>query len=146
MYKLDDSKDGSFNRKPTTFRNKIAKDSQFPPEANRYHIYVSLACPWAHRTLIVRSLKGLEDIISVSAVIPFLGGNGWSFDESIQKDLPKGISAKDDVNGFKYVRELYEQANPEYNGRWTVPVFYDKKTKTIVNNESSEVSFFTFTK
>jgi len=129
-------------RKPSAFREKISKDSKFKPELDRYHLYISLACPWAHRTLIVRGLKGLEHVISVSSVCSFLDSKGWSFDENIQNELPEGISAKDTINGFKYLREVYEKAEPSYEGRWTVPVLFDKKLGTIVNNESSEIIRF----
>ena len=129
------SEKGEFKRKDSTFRSWITKDgsSGFPAESGRYHLYVSYACPWAHRTLITRVLKGLEECISVDVVDYFLGGNGWRFDP----DVPGATS--DTVNGFKYMKEVYFLAEKDYGGRFTVPVLWDKKTKTIVNNESSEI-------
>jgi putative glutathione S-transferase len=128
-------KTGEFKRKPSTFRNWITKDgsSGFPAEAGRYHLYVSYACPWAHRTLITRKLKGLEDAISFDVVDHFLGDKGWRFDP----DVPGATT--DSVNGFTFIRELYFMVEPGYSGRFTVPVLYDKVKKVIVNNESSEI-------
>jgi putative glutathione S-transferase len=133
---LDDIDDGgAFKRKPTQFRNKITVDgsSGFKAEAGRYHLYVSLACPWAHRTLITRALKGLENVISVSIVNSFMGDNGWTFDKS-----DDGL-VSDEVNHAKILREVYLKANPDYDGRITVPVLWDKQKNTIVNNESAEI-------
>jgi len=129
------TKDGSFNRAPASFRNSIQKGGQFPPEAGRYHLYVSLACPWAHRTLIVRKLKGLEDIIAVSTVSPRMGSDGWPF--SNVDEFPGATT--DPVNNSNHVKDLYLKADPDYGGRFTVPVIWDTKTGTIVNNESSEI-------
>lgn len=125
---------GRFNRTPTRFRNWITADgsSGFPAEPGRYHLYVSLACPWAHRTLIMRQLKGLEKAISISVVDPVLSEDGWFFSEA-----PGCIP--DTVNGAQYLREIYTKANSEYSGRVTVPVLWDKQTATIVNNESREI-------
>ncbi len=125
---------GRFLRNPTTFRHQITADgsSGFPAEANRYHLYVSSACPWAHRTLIMRRLKGLEDAISLSIVDPFMGDDGWFF-----ADFPGSIP--DSVNGAKYLREIYAKADPNYTGRVTVPVLWDKQKQTIINNESREI-------
>ncbi|ODV92842.1 hypothetical protein CANCADRAFT_147691 [Tortispora caseinolytica NRRL Y-17796] len=131
----DNSINGEFVRSPTSFHNVIAKDSEFPPEKDRYHLYVSYACPWATRALITRQLKGLTDVISLSVVHWHMDENGWRFAEPDED--PDCIP--DTVNGFKRLRELYLQQNPDYSGRVTVPVLYDKKTKKIVNNESSEV-------
>ena len=128
-------KSGEFKRKPASYRNWVTKDgsSGFPAEAGRYHLYVSYACPWAHRTLIVRKLKGLEDVISVDVVDYYMGEKGWRFNP----DCPG--ATVDSINGFNYLRELYFFVNPEYSGRFTVPVLYDKHQKVIVNNESSEI-------
>ncbi|KAI5996200.1 glutathione S-transferase [Pisolithus albus] len=116
--------DGSFKRAPSAFRNWIySKDGQFPAERDRYHLYVSYACPWATRTLITRKLKGLEDIIPVTVVSPHMGENGWPFAS---------------VDPFP-VKDLYFKADPNYGGRFTVPVLWDKKQNTVVNNESSEI-------
>ncbi|ODM96108.1 Glutathionyl-hydroquinone reductase YqjG [Orchesella cincta] len=125
---------GDFQRKSSVFRNTISKGGPFPPEADRYHLYISLACPWAHRTLIVRNLKGLDHAIGLSVVHYLMLENGWEFANS---DVPGCIP--DTVNSFKMVRELYFQSDANYAGRFTVPILYDKKTKCIVNNESSEI-------
>jgi len=133
-------KDGRFVRPPTTYRNFVTVDGSagptgeggFPAEAGRYHLYVSLACPWAHRTLIFRKLKKLEDVISVSVVEPLLGEMGWEFGSGPGATL-------DTVNGKSLLSEIYLLTNPQYTGRVTVPVLWDKKRHTIVNNESSEI-------
>ncbi|QZZ21471.1 glutathione S-transferase family protein [Leptothermofonsia sichuanensis E412] len=126
--------EGRFNRTPTRFRDRITADgsSGFKAEAGRYHLYVSLACPWAHRTLIMRRLKGLETAIGVSIVDPVLSDRGWFFSEA-----PGAIP--DSVNGTQYLQEIYLKAKSDYTGRVTVPVLWDNQTKTIVNNESREI-------
>ena len=126
---------GEFVRTPSSFRNWVTADgsSGFAAEPNRYHLYVSLACPWAHRTLIVRKLKGLEDVISFTVVDWFLGDEGWSFTDS----KPKCIL--DTLNGCRLLREVYQISEPGYTGRVTVPVLWDNQKKTVVNNESSEI-------
>lgn len=134
------TKDGRFMRPTTTFHNWITPDGGkgpsgeggFVAEPGRYHLYVSLACPWAHRTLIFRKLKKLEDLISVSNVSPHMGEDGWTFNKS------EG-STGDAINGKDKFYEIYLLADPHYSGRVTVPVLWDKKRKTIVNNESSEI-------
>lgn len=131
----DVAKSGEFVRKDSQFRNTIAKNGAFPPEANRYHLYISLACPWAHRTLIVRKLKGLEDVIGLSVVHYLMLDNGWEF----KNESEDASCIPDTINQFRYVKELYFQSDPDYNGRFTVPILYDTKTKRIVNNESSEI-------
>ncbi len=125
---------GAFRRPPTTFHGQITAEGEtgFKAEPGRYHLYVSLACPWAHRTLIFRALKRLEDVISLSIVDPFMGEDGWTF-----SDGPGCIP--DFVNGAKYLRDIYLKADPNYTGRVTVPVLWDKTRETIVNNESSEI-------
>jgi putative glutathione S-transferase len=125
---------GRFNRMPTKFRDRITADgsSGFKAEFDRYHLYVSLACPWAHRTLIMRQLKGLEDAISVSIVEAVLTDQGWHFGNE-----PGSIP--DTVNQAQYLQEIYLKAKPNYTGRVTVPVLWDKQTQTIVNNESREI-------
>jgi putative glutathione S-transferase len=125
---------GRFVRAETVFRNRITADgsSGFQAEPGRYHLYVSLACPWAHRTLILRKLKGLEDAISLSVVDHFMGTDGWRFSDN------PGASP-DTVNGKEYLREVYLQADPGYTGRVSVPVLWDKQRGTIVNNESREI-------
>ena len=131
---------GRFVRKPPQFRNWITVDGSagpsgtagFEAEAGRYHLYVSLACPWAHRTLIFRALKGLEDMISVSVVHWYMAEHGWTFE-------PGDGIVPDTINGARYMYEVYTKAMPDYSGRVTVPVLWDKKTETIVSNESPEI-------
>lgn len=126
--------DGRFVRKPTTFRQRISADGStpFPAAAGRYHLYVSFACPWAHRTLITRKLKGLEDVISVSVVHHHMTDEGWHFAE-------EDGATRDHLYGSSYLRELYSKADPNYTGRVTVPILWDKETNTIVNNESRDI-------
>ena len=127
--------DGEFVRKPTSFHGQIKRDgtTSFLAEGGRYHLYVSLACPWAHRTLIVRKLKGLEDVISVDVVDPLLDSRGWSFEQSAAG------ATGDRVGGRSLLREVYVASAPDYEGAITVPVLWDRKSETIVNNESSEI-------
>ena len=124
---------GKFIRTEAQFRNFIEPNSDFAPDSGRYHLYVSLACPWAHRTLIYRSLKGLEEHISVSVVNPYMLENGWTFEESFP-----GTTA-DHLFSREFLYQIYLQANSKYSGRVTVPVLWDKKNQTIVSNESSEI-------
>jgi glutathionyl-hydroquinone reductase len=131
---------GRFIRSESQFRNWITPDGAagpsgsagFKAQRGRYHLYVSLACPWAHRTLIFRALKGLEDIISVSVVHWLMGPEGWTF-----KDGPGVVP--DSVNGAKRLYEIYVKADATYTGRVNVPVLWDKESASIVNNESSEI-------
>jgi putative glutathione S-transferase len=125
---------GEFHEIPTTFRDRITIDgsSGFKAEAGRYHLYVSLGCPWAHRTLIMRELKGLNDAISVSIADPILGDLGWRF------SAPPGAIA-DSLSHTEYLSEIYLKADPKYTGRVTVPVLWDRQTQTIVNNESRQI-------
>ncbi|CAO3451600.1 Glutathione S-transferase, omega (EC 2.5.1.18) [Azospirillum argentinense] len=120
---------GAFVRPETQFRNWVRADGSTPfqPEAGRYHLFVSLACPWAHRTLILRKLKGLEDAIGVTVVDPLMREEGWTFPEP------------DPVTGSTRLHEVYTKADPTYSGRVTVPVLWDRKTGTIVSNESAEI-------
>ncbi|QSS53773.1 glutathione S-transferase [Histoplasma capsulatum var. duboisii H88] len=132
---------GEFKRGQSAFRNWISREpgARFPPEKGRYHLYVSYACPWAHRTLIARKLKGLEDIISFTSVHWHLGDLGWRF-ATAEENLP-GENTGPDLHhqGFEHLRQIYFDVDPEYKGRFTVPTLYDTKTKTIVSNESSEI-------
>lgn len=123
------SNGGKFVREDAGFRNWIEtkSDAPFQPESGRYHLYVSLACPWAHRTLIMRELKGLTEHIDVTVVSPDMLENGWEFSEP------------EPLFGFTKMHQLYTKAKEEYSGRVTVPTLWDKKTNTIVNNESSEI-------
>ena len=131
---------GRFVRTQTQFRNWITADGSAGPtgqagykaETNRYHLYVSLACPWASRTLMIRTLKGLEDMISISVVHPLMLEHGWTFEEG------EGVIG-DPIFHARYLHQVYTAVKPDYTGRVTVPVLFDKKTKTIVNNESSEI-------
>ena len=132
--------EGRFEREDAGFRNWVSANGSagpsgiggFKAEPNRYHLYVSLACPWAHRTTIYRKLKGLEDMISLSIVHPFMGDKGWTFAEGA------GVIA-DPIVKADYLYEVYIAAKPDYTGRVTVPILWDKKTNTIVSNESSEI-------
>jgi putative glutathione S-transferase len=126
---------GKFIRPVTTFRNKITADgsSGFKAEAGRYHLYISWACPWAHRTAIMRKLKGLEDVISMSVVHPEIYENSWEFSSTDPGCIP------DTVNNTNALWEIYLKADPSYEGRVTVPVLWDKQTNKIVNNESREI-------
>ena len=127
--------DGEFDRQETSFRNWVEADpdAEFPAERGRYHLYVSYACPWAHRTLVTRALRGLEDVVSVDIVDPYRAENGWQFTPEKEGATP------DSQNDFDYLREAYVKADPEFTGRVTVPVLWDKEQETIVNNESEEV-------
>ena len=131
---------GRFERKAPSFRNWVTKDGSagpsgtggFKAEPNRYHLYVSLACPWAHRTIIYRKLKGLEGMISMSVVNAFMGDEGWTFAPG------EGVVADPILNATN-VHEIYTAAQADYTGRVTVPILWDKKTNTIVSNESPEI-------
>ncbi|KDR80201.1 hypothetical protein GALMADRAFT_62390 [Galerina marginata CBS 339.88] len=133
--KFKTESDGSFKRADASFRNIVEKGGKFEPEQNRYHLYVSYACPWATRTLIVRKLKGLDTIIPVTVVSPRMGPHGWPF---AQVD-PFPAAGEDPIYKSEHVKDLYIKADPTYGGRFTVPVLWDKKLHTIVNNESSEI-------
>lgn len=125
---------GAFVRADAAFRGRLTRDgsSGYPAEAGRYHLYVSLACPWASRTLIARALKKLDGAIGVSIVHPHMGAQGWTF------EAYPGATG-DRVNGLSYLHQVYALAKPDYGGRVTVPVLFDTKTRTIVNNESAEI-------
>ncbi|MBE0532951.1 MAG: glutathione S-transferase family protein [Rhodospirillales bacterium] len=122
--------DGRFVRPSTSFRNWITADgtSSFAAAPRRYHLYVSYACPWAHRTLIFRTLKGLTDIVSVSVVEPLMGADGWTLAEGADAAL-----------GARFLYDVYRAADPAYTGRVTVPVLWDKETGAIVSNESADI-------
>ena len=126
---------GSFERSEANFRNWITTDGKggFKAESGRYHLYVSLACPWAHRTLIFRQLKGLADHISVDVVHPDMLSEGWTF------EADHGAAQGDSLYGSQFVREIYQRAQPDVTTRVTVPILWDKQTGTIVSNESSEI-------
>ena len=132
---------GAFKRSTAKYRNWITADGSagpsgdagFKAESGRYHLYVSLACPWAHRTLIFRKLKGLEDHISVSVVHPDMLGDGWSFDDSYP------AATGDQLYGLPFARDIYLKADPKASGRVTVPILWDTHRETIVSNESAEI-------
>ncbi len=134
------SEGGRFVRKQSAFRNWITKDGTagptgdagFEAEAGRYHLYISHACPWAHRTMIFRALKGLTDMVSVSVVHWYMAENGWTFEEG------DGVVA-DPINNAGFAHQIYTAADPHYSGRVTVPILWDKQKSTIVSNESSEI-------
>ena len=125
---------GAFERKEASFRGRVTSDGSTPfaAEAGRYHLYVALACPWAHRAILMRKIKGLEGAIGMSIVNPYMGASGWTFD-------PGPGCIPDTVNGAQALHEVYTRAKKDYTGRVTVPVLWDKKTAAIVNNESSEI-------
>ncbi len=125
---------GEFVRHESQFRHRITADStsDFPAEAGRYHLYVSLACPWAHRTLIMRALKGLQNIITVDVVHPLMQDNGWTF------TTDKRATGDSQLNA-DYLYQLYTKEKPDYTGRVTVPVLWDKQQQRIVNNESADI-------
>ncbi|WP_305369133.1 glutathione S-transferase family protein [Photobacterium leiognathi] len=131
---------GKFERKASSFRNWITKDGSagitgeagFKAESNRYHLYVSLACPWAHRAIIYRQLKGLDSIIPMSVVNAYMGENGWNFEAG------DGVVA-DPIFNAQFLHQIYTQADPDYTGRVTVPVLWDKHKQTIVSNESADI-------
>ncbi len=123
--------DGSFKRQVSSFRAFVADEgSDFPVQSGRYHLYVARACPWAHRTLIGRALMGLQDAISISFVDPIRDERGWRF---------SGGGYVDPVNGFGYLSEAYLRSQPDFDARVTVPVLWDKRRATIVNNESADI-------
>jgi glutathionyl-hydroquinone reductase len=126
--------DGDFERQADEFREWVRRDGSTPyrPDPGRYHLYVSLACPWAHRTLIVRRLRRLEDQIGFTVVDPVRDDRGWAF-----RDGPG--HSRDPINGFQFLSEAYLATNPRFRGRWTVPVLWDKQTKRIVNNSEDDI-------
>lgn len=134
QFPRETDKKGSFVRQESAFRHWVTEDgsSGFKAEKNRYHLYVSLACPWASRTIIVRNLKRLDKVISISIVDPIRDDRGWAFREGPGCTL-------DEINGFKFLSEAYLASNPDYEARVTVPVLWDKEKKTIVSNESSDI-------
>jgi len=135
-----DKTGGKFEREAARFRNWVTADGSpgpdgeggFKAESGRYHLYVSMACPWAHRTLIFRKLKGLEKHISVSVVHPDMVENGWEF-------RPDSEQHRDHLHGFRFMHQVYTKAAPDYSGRVTVPTLWDEKKETIASNESAEI-------
>ena len=125
---LETDEDGEFQRQEQAFHDRLGTD-EYPVEAGRYHVYISRACPWAHRVAMTRALKGLDDAISLSLVQPERYDEGWEFSDA----------HPDPLYGADYLRELYVRADPDFTGRPTVPVLWDRETETIVNNESAEI-------
>lgn len=134
QFPAENSTQGTFERQPDDFRDCVRADGStpYPPASGRYHLYVSLACPWAHRTLIVRRLKGLEHVVSASVVDPVRDERGWAF-----RNGP-GFSV-DPVNGFKFLSEAYHATRPNFEGRSTVPVLWDRASHRIVNNSEDDI-------
>jgi putative glutathione S-transferase len=134
QFPSEQAKTGEFTRQEDAFRDWVKRDGSTPyrAEANRYHLYVSLACPWAHRTIILHKLKGLEEVIGMTVVDPVRDERGWAF-----RDGP-GYST-DPVNGFEFLSEAYAATDPAFNGRVTVPVLWDKQTKRIVSNSDDDL-------
>jgi putative glutathione S-transferase len=138
---------GEFQRQKDAFRDWVSNDGStpYPAVSGRYHLYVSLACPWASRTVIFRKLKGLEQTVGITIVDPFRDEKGWAFRDterikpgSSLKDLDK-FESTDPVNRFRYLSEAYVATDPDFNGRVTVPVLWDKETKRIVNNCEDDI-------
>lgn len=135
---------GKFVRSESQFRNWVTADGSvgitgkggFKAEPGRYHLYVSLACPWAHRTLIFRQLKGLQDMIDVSIVSPYMHGQGWTFKQDF--DLSAAVVG-DQLYGMEFMHQIYTKADSNYSGRVTVPVLWDEQQETIVSNESADI-------
>ncbi len=134
QFPAEQSSTGEFERQEDAFRDRVSPDGStpYPAVAGRYQLYVSLACPWAHRTLIVRSLKGLQDVIGVSIVDPVRGECGWAFGDG-------EADRRDPVTGFRYLSEAYTATDPDFAGRVTVPVLWDKKEGRIVNNSEDDI-------
>ena len=130
----EQTKGGAFKRQEDAFRDWVKRDgsSAYKPESGRYHLYVSFACPWAHRTIILRKLKGLENAIGMTVVDPVRDERGWAF-----RDGPG--HSEDPINSFRFLSEAYHTTDPNYRGRVTVPVLWDKKTKRIVSNSDDDL-------
>jgi len=138
----EQTKSGEFQRQPDAFREWLSNDGStaYPAAADRYHLYVSLACPWASRTVVFRKLKGLEEAIGMTIVDPIRDEEGWAFRDPSGK-IPPGapFESTDSINGFQFLREAYKATNPDYSERVTVPVLWDKQTKKIVNNCEDDI-------
>jgi len=138
----EQTKSGEFQRQPDAFREWLSNDgsTSYPAAADRYHLYVSLACPWASRTVIFRKLKGLDEAIGMTIVDPIRDEEGWAFRDPSGK-IPPGapFESTDSINGFQFLREAYKATDPNYNERVTVPVLWDKQTKKIVNNCEDDI-------
>ena len=142
QFEKEQSESGEFQRQEDAFREWISNDgsTSYPAAAGRYHLYVSLACPWASRTVIFRKLKGLEDAIGLTIVDPIRDGKGWAFrDPSGKTPLGAPFESTDSVNGFHFLSEAYVATDPNFDERVTVPVLWDKETKKIVNNCEDDI-------
>jgi len=134
QFPRENSQDGEFVRQESAFQDRVTADgsSAFPAESGRYHLYVSYACPWAHRTMIFRKLKRLDDVIGLTVVDPIRDERGWAFTE-------RDDCGPDPVNGFRFLAEAYTATDPAFSARVTVPVLWDQQSGRIVNNESSQI-------
>jgi glutathionyl-hydroquinone reductase len=144
QFPKEESASGEFKRQEDAFRDWISTDDStpFPVAANRYHLYVSLACPWASRTLIARKLLGLEGVIGMTVVDPVRDERGWAFrdpDLGSEQHLAASFASTDPINGFHFLAEAYELTDPNFDGRVTVPVLWDKETRRIVNNCEDDI-------
>ena len=144
QFPKEESASGEFKRQEDAFRDWISTDNStpFPVAANRYHLYVSLACPWASRTLIARKLLGLEEVIGMTVVDPVRDERGWAFRDpnpSSEQHLAASFASTDPINGFHFLAEAYELTDPNFDGRVTVPVLWDKETRRIVNNCEDDI-------
>src|SRR5437867_5893988 len=142
QFPTEETESGEFHRQEDVFRESVSDDasSPYPAAADRYHLYVSLACPWASRTIIFRKLKGLEQVIGMTIVDPIRDERGWAFRDPSGK-IPPGapFESTDPVNGFQFLGEAYKATDPDFDERVTVPVLWDKKTKRIVNNCEDDI-------
>ena len=138
----EQTKSGEFRRQEDAFRGWVSNDGStpYPAAAGRYHLYVSLACPWASRAVIFRKLKGLEEAIGMTIVDPIRDGDGWAFRDP-SGEIPPGVpfESTDPVNGFHFLSEAYKATDPDYSARVTVPVLWDKQTKKMVNNSEDDI-------
>ncbi len=143
QFPSEQSESGEFQRQEDAFREWISNDgsTSYPATAGRYHLYVSLACPWASRTVIFRKLKGLEEVIGMTVVDPIRDEKGWAFRDPDKKwdDTEVVPPSTDPINGFQYLSEAYAATDPNFDGRVTVPVLWDKETKRIVNNCEDDI-------
>ncbi|HEX4697207.1 MAG TPA: glutathione S-transferase family protein [Candidatus Udaeobacter sp.] len=142
QFPTEQSQSGEFQRQEDAFREWVSNDGStaYPAAADRYHLYVSLACPWASRTIIIRKLKGLEEAIGMTIVDPIRDHRGWAFRDPSGKIPPDGpFESTDPINGFHFLSEAYEATDPSFDERVTVPVLWDKQTKRIVNNCEDDI-------
>jgi putative glutathione S-transferase len=140
QFPSEQSESGEFQRQEDAFREWISNDGSYSAVAGRYHLYVSLACPWASRTVIFRKLKGLEEAIGITIVDPIRDENGWAFRSPSEKWPPEGsFESTDPINRFHYLSEAYAATDPAFQERVTVPVLWDKETKKIVNNCEDDI-------